>query len=416
VSPELWLRDPWFVLFSFLPVPLGVAWMLLGPRLPLAREPRGAAWLAALTWIVTRAAFALLLWGVLGHLSVDLLGFFVPQAERAAAGALPYRDFATAHSPLFPFVLAAGFLVAGPVGIAVLFVLADLGAWTMLVVRDRRHGVSATRGSGWLYLTFPPTWYFTVRYSQDEPLSALCIAGALVALERRAEVTAGAWMAAGLLATKSLFGLAALPLALAPGTGRRRRWLALLLPVAAVNGAMAALGAPIARPLTLLQADSFSHGPSLWRIPFVWYGVDLGAWGWLPMVVVLATGAWWLRRQGASPLAHAAWIYGSFALLTPRGYPMYVVIWAPLLAVWVAAERRARLWWWAAYGLLLPLSFYLDSGPLSGLFGDAVRWLAAAGMAATAAAALWPMAQSLLEHRSSPSAAPASGVAPRSGS
>jgi hypothetical protein len=392
VNPELWLRAPWLVLASWLPVPLGVGWLLLAPRLPAARSARGATLLEWLTWLGTRAAFALLLWGVMGHLSVDLTGFFVPQAERAAAGGLPYRDFPSAHAPLFPFALGLGFRLGGALGIAVLFVLADLAAWWGLRVRDRARGARGLEGAAWLYLAFPPTWYFTIRYSQDEPLSAMGVAWALDLLEGGSEAAAGAWMAAGYLFSKPLFALAALPLALAPGSGRRHRWLAALVPVAATYLILLALGVPVWQPFVLLHSD-FGHGPTLWRIPFVWYGLDLGPWAWPPLLLALAGGAWWLRSRGSGPLGHAAWIYACFALLSPKAYPMYVVIWAPLLAAWVAEDRSGRVGWWALYGALLPLSLYLDSGPLQGMLGAAVQWLAAAGMLATAGCAVWLLAR-----------------------
>ena len=379
VNPELWTSDPRLAALSLLPVPLGALWLALAPRLPWAKRPRGAAALAWLTWLATRAAFAALVWGVLGHRSVDATAFFLPQAGQAARGLLPYRDFASAYAPLFPALLATALRLLGASGPLTLFLLADLAAWRLLAARERDREALALAGAAWAYLAFPPVWYFAVRYAQDETLAAMCVAGALLAHERDRPVRLGLWLALGLLATKPLFALAAVPFLVAPGSGRWRALIAMALPVAAVYGALLALGAPVWQPLEL-EGGSFGIGPTLWRVPVVLAGWDPGALGWAPFAVVALAGAVWLARRRAPPAGQAAWMFGAFALLSPKFMPMYAVMWAPCLAAWVAGpwggevgRRNRRRVWWVAYGALLPLAWYLDSGPLQGRFGPAAQ-------------------------------------------
>src|SRR5262245_45833170 len=89
---------------SLAPALLGAAWMVVAPRWPGLRGRRALRTTA--TWWLTRVAFAALVWGALGHLSLDALAFFVPQARKVLAGGLPYREFASAYGPLFAVVLA----------------------------------------------------------------------------------------------------------------------------------------------------------------------------------------------------------------------------------------------------------------------------------------------------------------------
>jgi hypothetical protein len=127
-------------------------------------------------------------------------------------------------------------------------------------------------------------------------------------------------------------------------------------------------------------------------------GLDLGPAGWLPFALVVFAGiAWWRGRGGSAP-EHAAWQFGAFAALAPKFMPMYAVMWSPLLALWAApdADRRG---WLLVYGTLLPMAWYLDSGPLQGLFGAGWRVCAVLGLLFIAVLALWPLKATLAARR-----------------
>lgn len=389
MNPELWAANPLLALLSFLPVPLGALWMGLAPALARRGGRRLEHGLAWLTWVATRPLFALLVVGLLGHRSVDLVAFFLPQAKAAAAGMLPYRDFASAHAPLFPFLLGLALRVAGEAGPLAVFLAGDLIAWRALAARDRVLGAGPLGGAGWAYLAFPPVWYLTVRYAQDEALSAAFAALALLAFERGRHGRAGLALAGGMLLTKPLFGLVVLPFVLAPGVRWRRALPAFLLPLALVYGVFLVLGAPVWEPFTLHRA-SFGVGPSLWRVPIVLWGFDLGAWGWAPFLIVVVGYGLLQRRTGWTLVEQAVWGYAGFAMLGPKFYPMYALMWAPLVAVWTAGGGVARRWWWALLGVLLPLSLYLDSGPLQGRFGTMAQVWAVLGLLALPLAHLYP--------------------------
>src|SRR5207249_4946167 len=119
-----------------------------------------------------------------------------------------------------PYLFALGYLVSPVWGLIALFVLADLGAFLIL---GRLSGGIAPRANSaaWLYLAFPPVWFFETRYSQEESIAALFAALALLALARNRSVWSGLALAAGQLGTKILFGLVALPLLIAPRRGGR---------------------------------------------------------------------------------------------------------------------------------------------------------------------------------------------------
>jgi len=383
MDPQLWQQRPLLAMASLLPVVLGVVWMALAREIPLlARRPALAGWL---TWSLTRMAFAALVWGVLGHAGVDQEAFFLPQARAALAGGWPYRDFASAYAPLFAPLLSLAVRVAGDVGPFVLFLLADLVAWRALVAAEGEGSEAA-----WGYVATPLTWYFTVRYGQDEALAAAALALAWWALRRGRGGVAGLVLGLGLAATKPLFALPALALVLGAAPRARAALLAWGgVVVAAVYGVFMWAGADVLQPLRL-EGGSFGVGPTLWRVPVTWWGWDPGVLGWAPFAALALSGIVLLMRRHADGAAHAAWQYGGFAALAPKCMPMYVAMWAPLLAVWAGRDADAR-GWWVVYGALLPLAWALDSGPLQGMFGSLWQAIAVAGLFGIAALALWPL-------------------------
>ncbi len=375
MNPELWRSHPMLALASILPVPLGALWLVVAPRLPgLGTRRAPLTWL---TWFATRVVFAFVIWGLLGHQGIDQRFFFLPQARHALAGQLPYRDFPSAYGPLFAPLLALAVAALGSSGPFVLFLLADFAAWRTLAAAEGESSEAA-----WLWAAVPALSYLTVRYAQDEALAAAFLHAA----------RAGLLIGLGLLVTKPLFLLPALPLLLA---APRRRAVAAWasLPVALVYGVLLALRAPVWQPL-VLEGANFGVGPTLWRVPVVLAGLDLGILGWLPFLALLLAGFAVLLPRHADAADHSAWQYGAFAALSPKFMPMYLVMWAPLLCVWAGrdADRRG---WFALYGTLLSLAWYLDSGPLQGLFGPVWRAIAIVGLPGIALLALWPLRELL---------------------
>jgi len=381
MNPELWQTRPLLALASLAPIPLGAFWMAVARDIPgLRGRPAVSGWL---TWILTRVVLAAVIWGALGHQGIDQLTFFLPQARAALEGGVPYRDFQTAYGPLFAPLLGVTVQLLGMSGPLVLFLLADLAAWRVLVAAEGEASEAA-----WAWCALPMVWYFTVRYAQDESLTALFVCLAWWAMKRDRALLAGVALGVGLVVTKPLFLLLALPFVLAAGARRGALLLGAAVPVVLVYGVLLALRAPVWQPLTL-EGGNFGVGPTLWRVPVTLWGFDLGVAGWIPFLVLAAVGMWRLRARGDAP-AHGTWQFSAFAALAPKFMPMYAVMWAPLLALWAApdADRRG---WLLVYGALLPLAWYLDSGPMQGMFGAGWQVTGIIGIVGIALLALWPM-------------------------
>ena len=370
MNPELWHAHPVLVLLSWLPVPLGTLALWLPAWPPFARR-FSRPWVTWLFFVFTRLAAGAVLVGT--HRPIDW-GGFEWLARMALAGQVPYRDFPTTFAPGLPYLMAAGYLLSPVWGFLVLFILADLTAFLTL---SRLCGDVAPRtdSPAWAYLAFPPVWYFETRYGQEEALAALFLALALLALARQHVVRTGLALAAGQLATKILFGLAALPLLFARRTPLATR-VAYLAPVAAAYLVMPAIGMPWWRDIEV-HAVEFGVGPTLWRLPALWLGLELGRFAMLPFAALLALGWWRLWRREADGVELGAWLWGCFALLAPKMWPMYVVVVSPLLAVWVSRGGRPRFIWWGLYGFAFSTVWYADSGPIQGLLGPAGVALAA---------------------------------------
>ena len=371
MNPELWHAHPALAFLSWLPVPLGTLALWLPAWPPFARR-FGRPWAGWVFFALTRVVLTVVVFGVLGHRSTD---WFVNQfqGESVLAGGMPYRDFETLFAPGLPFLFAAALRLSQAWGPIACYICADLGAFAALA-RLSGGPAPSPQSPAWAYLAFTPVWYFESRYAQEESLAALFLALALLAFSRRRQAWAGAALAIGQLFTKILFGLCALPLLVARGTRGSAR-LAYFVPVAAVYLGMTVAGWPWAAAVSH-QAGAFGSGPTLWRLPALWWNLELGRFAMAPFALALTVGWWRLIRAGAGRVELAAWLWGCYALLAPKLLPMYVVMVAPALALWVARGSPARFRWWGLYAFAFATAWYADSGLVQGGFG---RWGVALG-------------------------------------
>lgn len=380
MGTEFFRHHPVLGLLSNLPVLAGAALMLLlewGPfRHRLERRP--APWLWG-TFLVTRVAFLLLIAGALHHVSLDLSTYFQVQGDAVRQGQLPYRDFTTSYSPLFAYLMALPTaLPGGSLPLFLFFIACDAAALALLLPLARaRIGREREAAAGWLYVAAPVTWYFLVRYAQDEALSTLCLTGAALLAARGRETAASVAAAVGFSVTKFTFGIFVPPLAL--GTRHPTRWL---LTAAAVAAALylpfVLAGAPVWRPL-FSESSGIGFGPSIWRLPVVFTPLRLGWWSSLLLGAGLL--AIWLSarragKQAGDTLALATGLV--FLVLSPKVMPMYITPFWGLAALWLAgtgrpADRRRA----ALLNVLLGIWWYLDAGGIQGGFGVGVQALAA---------------------------------------
>lgn len=374
---------PWIGILSNLPVLAGVAAMLLIAWPPFRRrlEARPAAWIVTL-FVLTRLVFLALVVGTMGHVSLDLTTYFEAQGRAVLSGALPYRDFACSYAPLFPFLMAPAVLTPWPViAIFLIFVAFDGAALAAVAMgaRDRSEGARAA----WLYTAAPISWYFLVRYGQDEALAAAFLAWGAVLLRNGRERASGFLLGLGFALTKFTFGLAVPPFALA-ARSRIRFLLFAALPILVVFGVALLAGLPVWRPL-LGESVELGFGPSLWRLPVLFTPLVLGRWAGIVLLAGLAAAWWWCaglpphRRMTAGLVVTGC----VFLLLSPKVLPMYLTPFGPALAWWMAGrDDRGDLGLVSLLNLLLGTWWYVDAGGVQGMFGP---WVQALAVAVTAA-------------------------------
>ena len=192
---------------------------------------------------------------------------FLDQAERIAGGAfVPERAF-TENSPLFPYLLAAVFAVAGgrDLLLARLLGIAADTVTAVLVTRlaSRRFGGLAGAIAGLLYAGYGPAIFFAAELIYI-PYALLCCTATIVCL------TGGPPTVRRLLATGVLYGLATgfmpsllagapllvLLVALEGGAGRVRRCAAALAGIALAIAPVTALNHAASGKLVLLTMSS----------------------------------------------------------------------------------------------------------------------------------------------------------------
>lgn len=379
MGTEFFVHHPILGLLSNLPVLLGALalWLVCVPAFmrPLARRP--GPWLTV-TFIATRLLFMLFIVVALRHVSLDLSTYFQAQGDAVRQGGLPYRDFTTSYAPLFPYLMALPTALRGEVVPLFLFFIACDGVTLLLLVALARARGAAPAAAAWLYAAAPVTWYFLVRYGQDEALSAAFLAGACLLMARRREGWAAFVLALGFAATKFTFGLFVPPFFIAARHPGRFALVAGLTVLAAFAPFVLA-GAPVLRPLTG-ESAGLGFGPSVWRLPVVFTpfvaGRGVSALLGLALLVVWAYG--W-RRRTALALEPQLLLGGLvFLILSPKVMPMYITPFWALAALRLAGPptRPGELRLAVLSNLLLGVWWYLDAGGIGGQFGPIVQAVA----------------------------------------
>jgi Glycosyltransferase family 87 len=232
----------------------------------------------------------------------DALLFYYPQVTSVLQGLLPYRDFASSYSPLFPYVLAPLVALWHSVGAIALTMLVFESAMLAVYLRHAKaRGFEHRWRIAFLYAFSPMSVYWIGLTGYNGSMLAFFAVLAFVLADRGRDMRAGLSLGLGLLTTKILMGLfwPAIPFAY-----RRIGRVALgAVGVSALGFSIAmALGMDFLEPVKH-EAFRESSG-NLWFVLSTVLPVtaqDGAVWKWLPIVsYVLAFGAlggWFVRRR-----------------------------------------------------------------------------------------------------------------------
>lgn len=386
MDTEIFRARPILGLLSNAPVLIGAAAMAL-TALPGFRRwlTRSGDWPALVLFAATRLLFLVLIVGVLGHVSTDMRLFFQGQGSAVLRGDIPYVDFESWYAPLFPYLMAVPALLdldAWPFFVA--FILCD-GVSLLLLRRLLIHGAPGSEPAlnrdpatvrataTWIYAASPVTWYFLVRFGQDEALMGLLLAAAVVAFLGRREIPAALLLALGFCATKFTFLLFVPPFVLL--AERPWRFAAVWLTgVLAVFLPFVLTGVPVWQPL-VAAGTWLDYGPSVWRLPFFLLGVTPPWPVAIPLVVLLLTVLLAARGKARPALVDLLVLCGLlFLLFAPRVMPFYIIpIWPLAVARAAAVGRAAEFRLMIVLNILLGIWWYLDTGGLDGRYGPVAQ-------------------------------------------
>jgi hypothetical protein len=356
---------------------------------PTLLSVRRGVWEMPLFWIAAR----LLPWWLVYFLSgfspqSDLLTCFWPQAVGALSGKIPYRDFESFFSPLFPYLLAPPVALWRDPRVLVLW----LSFFEAVTIRQtaRAAGLGEPSRERTLFYACaffgPAPMLFSVIGAQEDFLIWTVLLGVWSALQAAKSERVAVWVAAGLLATKPLF---ILPAAAALGAvPRPLRFLGVLAPIALATLVILRLLTGNAFLMTLQQGATVSP-PNVWIwLHWVSHGLvppggSLSAFGVLLLLLgtALAGGFWWRKNTDRSFLSFAAgWVLlGSLLLLlSPKSLVAYFGYFA-LPALALAVVRRRGVLAWLLFGVLAMVEsslWYRLGEPIpSGILSLGSPWL-----------------------------------------
>ncbi len=315
-------------------------------RLPIVRRLDRATFdrLGVIALLGSRLALFTMVFLVAGQEpQSDVPDAYFPQGLAALKGAVPYRDFGTVYSPLFPYIMA------GPVALwhssksivllAIFIEVANYLVW--LAVARKTTDESTARMAALLYVCSPLALINVALDGQNQVLLSALIGASVLALYCGRKLLSGFFFALAFAGVKLLAILFAPVLALDP-RGRRRWGVAAVVPAALVFGAVSLLGGDVLMPARI-EGQLVTAG----NLPFL-LGSLLGR--WVPAVrahvvqgfILFSATAWiaWLHykrrlRDSDTPALIAA-VLLLFMFLSPKSYTNYLEIFLAPLAIAVA--------------------------------------------------------------------------------
>lgn len=334
--------------------------------------------LAVALLFVSRAGIAALIYGVLGQRPLSDVAVYATEGDAVLAGQVPFRDFFTAYSPLFPNIVAV-ILAAwnDPIAIVCTTIVIELFAF-LLWIRIARHvsNEQVTRTAALLAALSPISMVAVPISGQNHVWLSAALAASLLCLIRGHVAASGLTFAVGIGLVKWL------SIVFAPVLWCRSawswRWLhaACGTPVAIYAGWWYVSGGALAKNAAF-HASEFSSG----NLPFLLtaLGLDLtapltGRLANLGLLIALAAvflpAAIRCRRFNNWQCIHMLGaVMLTLLLLSKKAHPQYVLLALFPLTLSFAADGRATRRTLALLGFL---AFSVVSAVESSLW---YRWL-----------------------------------------
>ena len=334
---------------------LATAWTII-PRLRPSWWLLAARWDTLVLWLATRLAPIWFIY-VFSHYSPhsDVATCFWPQAQGALAGQIPYRDFESCFSPLFPSLLAIP-LLAWPDPRVIFIWMSVLEAITIAATARAagfdQPGVRRARFMACAFLAPGPLLLCVIGGQEDFLVWSFGLFTWLAATRHR-DYRAGFRAAAGMLITKPLF---ILPLAGFLGLVRSRRaYLGVLVPVGVASAALLWHLTGRAFLMTLGQSHNISP-PNLWIILHFLSAGRIPAGGPIlsfSALAILLVGALFLGVRHAETLRAsfadfaAGWtlLFALLMLLSPKSEGAYLANFALPCLAWLIDRPKWILLW-----------------------------------------------------------------------
>jgi hypothetical protein len=219
--------------------------------------------------------------------------YYLPEAKHVLEGQLPYRDFVSSYSVLFPVVLAPAVAVWRSIGAVVLVMLIFESLLLVLYLKCSPHaGTAVAYRVAFIYSFSPISAYWCGVTGYNGSIIALFALASLILVERQKATLASACAVCGLLCSKLLMLLSYPAILFFEWRGWRTRMASLALFMAASIGLPYFAGFDSLMPIKR-EIGNISSG-NLWFLcsPFVSAEVRAGRfWNVGPLVAFAVTFA-----------------------------------------------------------------------------------------------------------------------------
>lgn len=322
--------------------------------------------LAVTIFIITQVLLYFVLYIEMGRFTGDLKWYWFTQGHAIIEGKIPYLDFESHYSPLFPYLLGVSYFLINHFSASVLLFM-SFAALTTIFLYKNLEILSNRQKEKFtiLFLLSPVLWIFTVGLYQDEIIMAFFLTLSLYLWLKDRKKYSIFILGLGVAFTKITF-LIFIPIFLIHSKDKLKHTLILISTFLLTFSPFLFLGADVLQPIK--KEISYVSGPTIWTI-MNFFGFSINEFI-LPIFSIILFYAYFLIYKHKVNIPEGIVIAGLlFMIFNTKVIEMYALPFLPIFFLYISNKEKIQRIFFYLFNILLIIS-YLFTVTIPHYFSD----------------------------------------------
>lgn len=287
-------------------------------------------------------------------------------------GKIPYKDFESSYSPLFPYLLGFSYMLVPQFSAAVLLFMSFAALTTVFLYKTLnvlypQHKEKITL----LFLLSPMLWVFSIGLYQDEMVSAFFLILSFYLWITGRKDYSMLVLGLGFAFTKIIF-LIFIPVFLLNSRNKFRHIAILSLILFLIFIPFVILGADILQPIK--DEAGFIQGPTIWSV-MNFFGINLVKFILPLFSIILFSSYFLIHKFNISVLDGVLLVSLLFMLFSSKTIEFYASIFIPLFFLYIANKTVFERKIFYFYNIFIPISYFFTTTLYGGLLNNVIVFM-----------------------------------------